>query len=69
MSEPSAEVIPDCCSAVIEYAKNLDAIWHAPHADTATGLALTHLSLDRGFALLRTAFDTHYRFHGWKVAS
>ena len=43
--------------AVIEYARNLDAIWHQPHADTAAGLATKHMTLDRGFDLLRRAFD------------
>ena len=48
--------IRDAEEAVIEYARNLDAIWHQPHADTAAGLATHHASLDKGFDLLRKAF-------------
>ncbi|MCK9496522.1 MAG: hypothetical protein M0R75_13640 [Dehalococcoidia bacterium] len=43
--------------AVIEYAANLDAIWHKPNADTAAALAQKHAELDHGFALLRQALD------------
>ena len=49
----------DARDAVIEYARNLDAIWHQPHADTASALAMHHASLDKGFDLLRAAFDRY----------
>jgi hypothetical protein len=40
---------------VVEYARNIDAIWYQPHADTAFGLANHHRDLSRGAALLRDA--------------
>ena len=55
--------VRDAEEAVIEYARNLDAIWHQPHADTAAGLATQHASLDKGFDLLRKAFDRYDALH------
>jgi hypothetical protein len=51
----AAERERDEARGVVEYAINLDAIWHQPHADTAAGLAAHHASLDKGFTLLREA--------------
>jgi hypothetical protein len=51
----AAERERDEALGVVEYAINLDAIWHQPHADTAAGLAAHHASLDKGFTLLREA--------------
>lgn len=44
-------------AAVIEYARNLDAIWHQPHAHNPVGLATHHRELDKGFSTLRPALD------------
>lgn len=40
---------------IAERARNLDAIWNQPHADTAAALARKHAELDLGFRLLREA--------------
>lgn len=40
---------------VIEYARNVDAIWHQPRQDTNAGQATHAVTLANGFALLRAA--------------
>lgn len=43
--------------AVIEYARNVDVVWHQPRQDTARGEAMRAVTLANGFLLLRSAIN------------
>ena len=49
----------DAAQKIIEYARNVDAIWNQPRADTVTAQATHAVSLTNGMARLREAIEEY----------